>query len=54
LRSRLAERERELIVEALARAGGSRKEASRLLGIDQRNLPYYLRKHGIDPNDPGE
>jgi two-component system response regulator HydG len=52
LRSRLAERERELICDALRRAGGSRKEASRLLGIDQRNLPYYLRKHGIDPDDP--
>jgi DNA-binding NtrC family response regulator len=52
LRTRLAERERELIVEALRRAGASRKEASRLLGIDQRNLPYYLRKHGIDPDAP--
>ena len=24
-----------------------------LLGIDQRNLGYYLRKHRIDPDQPG-
>ena len=28
-----------------------RKEAARLLGIDPRNLGYYLRKHGL-PIDP--
>ena len=49
LRSRLAVTERGLVIEALRRSGGVRKEAARLLGIDQRNLPYYLRKHGIDP-----
>jgi DNA-binding NtrC family response regulator len=52
LRSALGARERELVVEALRRAKGTRKEAARLLGIDQRNLPYYLRKHGIDPDRP--
>src|SRR5262249_13848724 len=36
--------ERQVIVEALRRAESVRKEASRLLGIDQRNLGYYLRK----------
>jgi DNA-binding NtrC family response regulator len=50
LRSKLAETERGLVLEALARAGGVRKEAARLLGIDPRNLPYYLRKHGISPD----
>jgi DNA-binding NtrC family response regulator len=50
LRARLATRERELVLEALQRSGGVRKEAAQLLGIDQRNLPYYLRKHGIDPD----
>ncbi|HXH28619.1 MAG TPA: sigma-54 dependent transcriptional regulator, partial [Candidatus Polarisedimenticolia bacterium] len=50
LRAVLARREREAVVEALRRSGGVRKEASRLLGIDQRNLGYYLRKHGIDPD----
>jgi len=51
IRSVVARREKEAIVEALRRAGGVRKEAARRLGIDQRNLAYYLRKHGIDPDD---
>ena len=50
LRSALGRHESELIVEALRRSGGVRKEAARLLGIDQRNLGYYMRKHGIDPD----
>ncbi|HXV76450.1 MAG TPA: sigma-54 dependent transcriptional regulator [Candidatus Polarisedimenticolaceae bacterium] len=50
LRRRLAVAERNLVVDALRRAGGVRKEAARLLGIDQRNLPYYLRKHEIEPD----
>jgi DNA-binding NtrC family response regulator len=52
LRSILARSERAAVVEALRRAGGVRKEAARLLGIDQRNLAYYFRKHGIDPDAP--
>jgi DNA-binding NtrC family response regulator len=50
LRSALQDREREVVLEALRRAHGVRKEAARLLGIDQRNLAYYFRKHGIDPD----
>jgi transcriptional regulator with GAF, ATPase, and Fis domain len=50
LRSVLAESERRAVIEALRRARGVRKEAARLLGIDQRNLAYYFRKHGIDPD----
>jgi transcriptional regulator with GAF, ATPase, and Fis domain len=50
LRAALAGRERETLIDALRRSGGVRKEASRLLGIDQRNLGYYLHKHGIDPD----
>ena len=50
LREALARREREALVEALRCSGGVRKEAARLLGIDQRNLGYYLHKHGIDPD----
>jgi len=49
LRIRLSAVEREILLEALRRSNGVRKEAARLLGIDPRNLPYYLRKHGIDP-----
>jgi DNA-binding NtrC family response regulator len=50
LRDVLAESERRAVVEALRRSRGVRKEAARLLGIDQRNLAYYFRKHGIDPD----
>jgi transcriptional regulator with GAF, ATPase, and Fis domain len=49
LRKALSELERGLIQEALRRAGSSRKEAARLLGIDPRNLSYYLHKHGLEP-----
>jgi len=52
LRTALGRREREVVVEALLHSGGVRKEAARLLGVDQRNLGYYLRKHRIDPDRP--
>jgi len=48
LRDGMARRERELLVEALKRAGGVRKDAARLLGVDPRNLSYYLKKHDLD------
>jgi DNA-binding NtrC family response regulator len=48
LRDALGRRERELLVEANRRSSGVRKEAARLLGIDPRNLAYYLRKHGLE------
>jgi two-component system response regulator AtoC len=51
IRSTVARRERDVVVEALRRSKGVRKEAARLLGIDQRNLAYYLHKHGIDPDE---
>jgi len=47
LRAVLSRREKEAVMEALQRANGVRGEAARLLGIDPRNLGYYLRKHGI-------
>lgn len=48
LRQALNRLERGLVVEALRRAHGVRKEAARLLGIDPRNVAYYLRKHALD------
>ena len=38
----------QLLLEAHRRAGGVRKEAAHLLGIDPRNLSYYMRKHDLD------
>jgi transcriptional regulator with GAF, ATPase, and Fis domain len=47
LRSRLNEFEKQMLLEALARAGGVKKRAAELLGVDARNLPYLLRKHQL-------
>jgi two-component system response regulator AtoC len=47
LRESLNRLERELLLEAQRRSGGVRKEAAHLLGIDPRNLAYYLHKHGL-------
>jgi two-component system, NtrC family, response regulator AtoC len=47
LRRRVAEAERQTLLAALERARGVRKHAAELLGVDDRNLSYYLRKHGL-------
>jgi len=53
LRSRTDELEKSLLLEALRRTGMRKRQAARLLGIDPRNLAYYLRKHGLgSPADP--
>ncbi len=54
LRDALNKLERELLLEAHRRAAGVRKEAARLLGIDPRNLSYYLRKHDLDVDSAEE
>jgi transcriptional regulator with GAF, ATPase, and Fis domain len=54
LREALNRLEKDLILEALRRAGGVRKETARLLGVDPRNLNYYVRKHGLELDGPGE
>ncbi len=54
LRVALGRTEKAMVIQALRRAGSVRKEAARLLGIDQRNMGYYLRKHDIDPDKPGQ
>ena len=54
LRENLQRVERSLILEAHRRSRGVRREAARLLGIDARNLAYYFRKHGLDPDAADE
>ena len=48
LRDALNKLECELLLEAHRRADGVRKDAAHLLGIDPRNLSYYMRKHDLD------
>jgi transcriptional regulator with GAF, ATPase, and Fis domain len=47
LRETVARAERETLREALRRSDGVKRRAADLLGIDERNLAYYLRKHGL-------
>ena len=47
LRPNLDAAEKDLLLRALAKADGLKKQAAYLLGIDPRNLGYYLRKHGL-------
>ncbi len=42
-----ARAERQALFEALRQSGGVRKEAAARLGVDERNLAYYLRKHDL-------
>jgi DNA-binding NtrC family response regulator len=51
LRSVLAAEEKRTLIEALQRAHGVRREAARLLGIDPRNLVYFLRKYGLEKRE---
>jgi two-component system response regulator PilR (NtrC family) len=48
--------ERELLLAALRRTGGVRKEAAHLLGVTFRSLRYRLAKLGVDvgPGDKGD
>jgi transcriptional regulator with PAS, ATPase and Fis domain len=47
LRASLQAEERRLLETALERAGGVRRRAAELLGVDERNLSYYLKKHDL-------
>jgi transcriptional regulator with GAF, ATPase, and Fis domain len=47
LKERMLHHEKAIILEAMKRSGGVRKNAARILGIDPRNLNYFLNKHGI-------
>lgn len=53
LRVRMDRLERELIVTALERSEGVKRAASEMLGVDPRNLGYYLRKHGLSSDGGG-
>ena len=48
LRDKLHVLEKQILIEALARANWVKKRAADMLGIDPRNLPYLLRKHHLD------
>jgi transcriptional regulator with GAF, ATPase, and Fis domain len=52
IRTRTDALQRELLREALRRTGNRKTEAAALLGVDPRNLAYYLRKHGFREGDP--
>ena len=47
LKRTLSTYERKLILRALIKADWVKSRAARLLGIDQRNLGYFIRKHHI-------
>jgi DNA-binding NtrC family response regulator len=51
LKSNLTAAERQLVVEALHRSAGVRRDAAEMLGIDPRNLAYYLKKHELTDGD---
>lgn len=48
LRDKLNVLEKQILLEALARANWFKKRAADMLGIDPKNLPYLLRKHHLD------
>jgi DNA-binding NtrC family response regulator len=47
LKARREALERDLVTRALGASGGQRKEAAGLLGIDPKNMSYYLNKLGL-------
>lgn len=53
LRDRVAATERRVISEALERAGGSRRQAARLLGIARSTLARKLRELGLPGREYG-
>ena len=52
LRHNLDALEKQLVQRALDKCEGRKKDAAALLGIDPRNLGYYLRKHGLSDLPP--
>ena len=48
LDDRLAEIEKNMIIDALRKTGGVQVRATELLGINQRSLWHRIKKHNID------
>jgi len=47
--------ERDMLAQALAKAGGNQTQAAKLLGLTRRRLGYRLQKFGLEPgHDKGE
>jgi two-component system response regulator PilR (NtrC family) len=46
--------ERQILVSALAKASGVRKDAAKLLGMTFRSFRYRLAKYGLGDGDEGE
>lgn len=44
----LEQAERLLLEAALERAGGNRRQAARLLGVDRKQVERRLQKYGLD------
>lgn len=47
LRDCLMIEEKRVLKAALDEAQGIKRDAAKMLGVDERNLSYYLKKHGI-------
>jgi len=45
----IANKERELIVDALKKTGGHQRDAAKELGVTERILGYKIKKYGIHP-----
>ena len=54
LEEALGRLEKDLLLEALRKAGGVRTDASRLLGITFRSMRYRLRKHPLSDEEDVE
>lgn len=45
----MAEKERELMIDALNKASGVQAKAAKILGISERSSWYRIKKLGINP-----
>ena len=45
---------RLLILQAMARTGGVRKAAAKLLGVSSRSMLYRLAKHALEVGGPDD